>query len=186
MKGAFVINQWLEEMGLLKFKSEPKKGAKFDSSMIDWRETVAWGWGGYYARIFINLEGREEEGIVHRDEYESLREKIRSMILRIKGPDGDPWRNHVYRPNELYPITLGNPPDLIVYLDDLYWRSAGTVGYDTLYLPENDTGPDDAVHDFDGLYIFYDPESMEPGQYKDISIYDIEPLILEYFGVDKQ
>ena len=30
---------------------------------IDWSRTVAWGEGGYYSRIFLNVEGREPEGI---------------------------------------------------------------------------------------------------------------------------
>ncbi len=185
MKGAFVINQWLEEKGLLKFKGDIKMGSRIDSSLIDWRETVAWGWGGYYARIFLNIEGREEQGIVNRDEYNKLRNKISNLISGIKGPNGEEWRNHIFRPEELYPRVMGNPPDLIVYFDDLYWRSAGTVGYDTLYLPENDTGPDDAVHDYDGIYIYYDPGNPSHGEYKDISIYDIKPLILDYFEIDE-
>ena len=45
----------------------------------------------------------------------------------------------------------------MVYFDDLNWRSAGTVGHDSLYLFENDTGPDDSVHSMMGIFIMYDP-----------------------------
>ena len=45
----------------------------------------------------------------------------------------------------------------MVYFDDLYWRSAGTLGWGTKFLLENDTGPDDAVHAQEGMYILYDP-----------------------------
>ncbi|MDY0231149.1 MAG: nucleotide pyrophosphatase, partial [Candidatus Saccharicenans sp.] len=60
----------------------------------------------------------------------------------------------------------------------LYWRSAGTLGYGKLYLQENDTGPDDAVHDYDGIYILYDPE-VSGGQEKEANILDIAPTILK-------
>ena len=49
----------------------------------------------------------------------------------------------------------------MVYFDDLYWRSAGTLGQGTKFLPENDTGPDDAVHAQEGIYILYDPPTGE-------------------------
>jgi predicted AlkP superfamily phosphohydrolase/phosphomutase len=37
-------------------------------------------------------------------------------------------------------------PDLIFYFDNLFWRSAGTIGHNTMYLSENDIVPDDSVH----------------------------------------
>lgn len=159
MKGAFVINQWLEEQGYLKLREKPRRpGQDLDSSMIDWDHTIAWGWGGYYSRIFINLEGREPRGIVKKWEYEDVVKQLKKDIEKIRGPNGEPWRNLVYIPHELYPEVRGDAPDLMVYLDDLNWRPAGTVGWDTLYLPENDRGPDDAVHDWFGVFTIYDPE----------------------------
>jgi len=65
----------------------------------------------------------------------------------------------------------------MVYFDDLYWRSAGTLGYGSLYLQENDTGPDDAVHDYEGIYILYDPE-RPGGRVQNANILDIAPTIL--------
>jgi len=159
MKGAFVINQWLEEQGYLKLKEKPKKpGQDLGASIIDWGRTIAWGWGGYYSRVFINLEGREPKGNVKKWEYEDVVKQLKEEISRIKGPNGEVWKNEVYTPSELYPEVRGDAPDLMVYLDDLSWRPAGTIGWDSLYLPENDRGPDDAVHDWNGVFVIYDPE----------------------------
>ena len=52
----------------------------------------------------------------------------------------------------------GDPPDLMVYIDNLNWRPAGTIGWETNYLPENDRGPDDAEHDWDGVFLIHDPQ----------------------------
>ena len=71
----------------------------------------------------------------------------------------------------------------MVYFDDLYWRSAGTLGHNTLYLPENDKGPDDAVHSMYGVFIAYDPEERFKQGKKDVSIYDVAPTILELLGL---
>jgi predicted AlkP superfamily phosphohydrolase/phosphomutase len=183
MKGAFAINDWLIDNGFLRLKGDVKAGTDISKVEVDWRDTIAWGWGGYYARIFLNVEGREESGIVGRDEYLDVRRDLARKISGIVGPDGERWFNHVYFPEDLYSVVNGNPPDMLVYFDDLFWRSAGTLGYDDYYLPENDTGPDDAVHDYDGIYIFYNrdsPLSMEV----DASIYDIAPTILRFFGIE--
>ncbi|RLG83148.1 MAG: nucleotide pyrophosphatase, partial [Thermoprotei archaeon] len=159
MKGAFVVNQWLQEQGYLKLREEPKRpGQDLGADMIDWQHTVAWGWGGYYSRIFINLRGREPHGIVEKRYYEDTVKQLKEDIARIKGPSGEQWQNWVYTPYELYPRVEGDAPDLIAYFDDLSWRAAGTLGWNTKYLPENDRGPDDAVHDWNGVLAIYDPE----------------------------
>jgi predicted AlkP superfamily phosphohydrolase/phosphomutase len=52
-----------------------------------------------------------------------------------------------------------------------------------LFLEENDTGPDDAVHSFDGVYCVVDPPkgAGAPGPTRDLI--DIGPTLLSYFGM---
>ena len=69
-------------------------------------------------------------------------------------------------PRELYSELRGDPPDLMVYIDDLNWRPAGTIGWETNYLPENDRGPDDAEHDWDGVFLIYDPQETLNKEFK--------------------
>lgn len=180
MKGAFVVNQWLESEGYLKFREKIEKpGSDLTREVVDWDKTVAWGWGGYYSRIFINLEGREPRGIVKKWEYESVVDQLKKDLVRIKGPRGEAWNTRAYTPQELYSKVYGDPPDLIVYFDDLSWRAAGTIGWNSLYLPENDKGPDDAVHDWHGILSIHDPEeTLELG---DRGLVDIE----EVYGILK-
>jgi predicted AlkP superfamily phosphohydrolase/phosphomutase len=59
--------------------------------------------------------------------------------------------NKVYTPEELYRSAKGVPPDLIVLLGALDYRSVGSVGYPDPFTLENDTGPDDANHDMQGM-----------------------------------
>ncbi|RLG74008.1 MAG: nucleotide pyrophosphatase, partial [Thermoprotei archaeon] len=145
---------------------------------------MVWGWGGYYARMFINLKGREPRGIVGKEEYEDLIKQLKKDIGKIKGPKGEQWKSKAYTPYELYPEVRGDAPDLIVYFDDLSWRSAGTVGWDTIYLPENDRGPDDAVHDWHGVFTIYDPEgTLEKGFKGEINIEKVRSLLMEVLGM---
>ena len=183
MKGAFCINTWLEEQGLLKLNTPVDRVVRLNDADVDWGKTVAWGWGGYYARIFLNLKGREENGVVDPRDYESTREDIAQRIRSITGPNGEMWNTVVLKPEDIYPECNGDPPDLMVYFDDLYWRSAGTMGHGRLYLPENDTGPDDAVHDKMGLYIYYDPREDLKGRAEDLNILDVAPTLMKALGL---
>ncbi|MFB0557962.1 MAG: alkaline phosphatase family protein [Candidatus Bathyarchaeia archaeon] len=183
MRGAFCINSWLEEQGLLKLK-EPVKGVtRLEDADVDWEKTVAWGWGGYYARVFLNVKGREEHGVVDPYEYEKVRDEVAEKIRSIRGPNGEEWNTRVLKPEDVFPECRGDPPDLMVYFDDLYWRSAGTMGQNDLYLPENDTGPDDAVHDKMGLYIYYDTKEDLGGVIRDLNILDVAPTLLRAIGL---
>ncbi len=183
MKGAFCINQWLAEEGYLKIEEEPSRpGVELSEVKVDWSKTSAWGWGGYYARIFINLKGREPKGVIDRRDYDHFRDQLARELKNIRGPNGEIWKTKVYKPEDLYPEVKGNPPDLVVYFDDLYWRSAGTLGWPTKYLPENDRGPDDAVHDWYGIFTIYDPEeTVERGFMGEISIDKVFEKLLGYF-----
>jgi len=183
MKGAFCINTWLEEQGLLKLSTPVERVIRLNDADVDWGKTVAWGWGGYYARIFLNVKGREENGVVDPRDYESTREDIAQRIRSITGPNGEKWNTTVLKPEEAYPECKGDPPDLMVYFDDLYWRSAGTMGHGRLYLLENDTGPDDAVHDKMGLYIYYDPREDLNGRAEDLNILDVAPTLMKALGL---
>ncbi len=160
MKGALAVNQWLEEEGLLVLKRRPKKpGVDLKPNMVDWEKTKAWAWGGYYSRIFINVKGREPQGIVDPEDVPGLIEEIKRRLAKLKGPNGEAWNTKAYTPSEVYPEIRGDSPDLMVYLDDLNWRAAGTIGWPSMYLEENDRGPDDAVHDWIGVVA----TNWEPG-----------------------
>ncbi len=91
--------------------------------------------------------------------------------------------NIVFKPEEYYGNPKGDYPDLMVIFDDLYWRAAGTIGHNTLHLLENDLGSDDAMHDWDGMFILYDPKKELPIGQTDARIEDVAPTILNLFDV---
>lgn len=182
MKGAFCINEWLIEQGDLVVKEKPQSPVSLDEVEIDWSRSRAWGWGGYYARLFLNIEGREVQGIIPPEDYERERDALAERLLAVRGPEGEEWKTRILKPQEYFEETRGDYPDLMVYFDDLFWRSAGTLGHKTKYLLENDTGPDDAVHAQDGIYILYDPQ-IPWKKRKDAHILDIAPTILHTMGI---
>jgi predicted AlkP superfamily phosphohydrolase/phosphomutase len=182
MRGAFCVNEWLIREGYLVLKERPREVVDLEKASVDWSQTRAWAWGGYYARVFFNVRGREPQGTIEATDFERERETLAGRLKQICDPAGRQMETHVYRPEKLYPVSVGDRPDLMVYFDDLYWRSAGTLGHDGIYLSENDTGPDDAVHAQYGAFILRDKELKQTGQIPDIDILDIAPTLLQRMG----
>jgi predicted AlkP superfamily phosphohydrolase/phosphomutase len=68
---------------------------------------------------------------------------------------------------------------------DLLWRSVGTIGGDEgIQTLENDTGPDDANHAQDGLYVVAGPGIDAAGR-QDAHLLDIAPTVLEILGIEE-
>lgn len=153
MDGGVAIAQWLIQEGYLSVKSYPDRVTPLSKLEIDWSKTSVWAEGGYYSRVFLNIAGREPEGIVAPSDVESLIAELSRKLCAIPRPDGTPMATQVFRPRDLYRSVHGIAPDLMVYFDDLFWRAVGTVGYDGIYTYENDTGPDDANHAQHGIFI---------------------------------
>jgi len=185
MQGGFCVNQWLEKEGYLKFKKRPDKPTELDKAEIDWENTKAWGWGGYYARIFFNVKGREAKGVIEPSRLEDEKRKLSEKISKIKDHKGRVMRNSITEPLKLYGVATGDKPDLMVYFDDLDWRSAGTVGHESLYIFENDTGPDDSVHSMDGIFMMYRPgKDLGGNEVKGARVEEMAPTVLTILGVE--
>ncbi|NER81608.1 MAG: sulfatase-like hydrolase/transferase [Leptolyngbya sp. SIO1D8] len=184
LMGGICINEWLMTHGYLTLQEIPAEPLPLDRVEVDWEKTQVWGAGGYYARIFINVKGREPAGIVSMTDYEALRDELTTQLSQLTRPDGTSLNVKVFKPQEIYQKVRGRAPDLIVYFDDLAWRSVGSVGLNSLYTVENDTGPDDANHAPFGLMIFHDPRSPKQGQViEGAQLYDILPTFLHRYGI---
>ena len=185
MDGCFCINEWLIRAGYLVLKgSRPPPGTALETVDVDWSRTRVWGAGGYYARLFFNLRGREREGIVDPGDLPALTRAIEAGLAAMVRPDGEKMGVELLEPRKIYHEVRGDPPDLMAYFGNLSWRSAGTVGHDSLYLSENDTGPDDSVHSMDGFFILHDPvDPRGTGRLPDQSILDVAPTLLKRLGM---
>jgi len=184
MQGCFCINEWLIARGYLKLKGpRPAPGTPLEKTSVDWPNTRAWGAGGYYARIFLNVKGREPEGTLDPSEIPRFTEQLTRELGEIRRPDGQPLGVEVKVPSRIYHQVNGDAPDMMAYFGNVAWRSAGTLGYGSLFIEENDTGPDDAVHSFDGIYVVVDPPAGAVGPGAPHDLIDIAPTLFAYFGL---
>lgn len=182
MIGGVCVNEWLRREGWLTLREEPDGPASFDHGRVDWSRTRAWGEGGYYARIWLNVEGREPEGAIPPGRWEAERERLAAALEAMPGPDGRPLGNRVLRPEASYRETRGVPPDLMVFFGDLAWRSIGTVG-GGVFTEVNDTGPDGCNHDWDGVFVAAGGGVPARGRTEGLAIYDVASTICALSGV---
>lgn len=183
MHGGFCVNEWLIREGMLRLNRDTTSITNIDDCDIDWPRTKAWASGGYYARVFINLEGREPQGCVQASDYDSFRDELARRIESVTTPDGRPLGNRAVKPQTIYRQVNGVPPDLLVYCGNLAWRAVGTVGYGSVFTFENDAGPDDANHDFDGIFVL-DARSHASGiELQGAHIIDVAPTLLDLLGI---
>ncbi len=188
MEGGICVNEWLRREGYLVLQEEPPAGAltTLENLKVDWAKTTAWGDGGYYARISLNVRDREPQGVVAPEAFEQVRDELAARLQAIPGPDGAPLCTRCFKPEEIYHTVRNVPPDLLVYFDDLAWRSVGTLGHADIYTFENDTGPDDANHAENGVLIYAPPPQEAAwglGRQARAGILDFAPTVLTLMEV---
>jgi predicted AlkP superfamily phosphohydrolase/phosphomutase len=182
LDGGFAVNEWLHREGLLGLRERPSKPTPFSVDRVDWARTKVWSEGGYYARVFFNVEGREPAGTIPAARYEEFRQEMTERFEALVDDRGRRMRTRVFRPEAIYRSVRNVAPDLIVYFDDLWWRSIGAIGYDSLHVQENDTGPDECNHAQFGAFVLSAPGLSVRGEVEGMRILDVAPTLLDLLG----
>jgi predicted AlkP superfamily phosphohydrolase/phosphomutase len=184
LDGGFCVNEWLIREGLLVLNSYPERVTPFAKLDVNWDRTKVWSEGGYYARVFFNVKGREPRGVIEPADYERFRDEIRAKFEATADMQGRPLGTLVFKPEEIYREVRNVAPDLIVHFGGLSWRSIGGVGYPEIHVLENDTGPDDCNHAQFGSFILAASNSPLAGEVEGAHLLDVAPTLLELGGYD--
>jgi predicted AlkP superfamily phosphohydrolase/phosphomutase len=183
IEGGICFNELLRRQGFLELLADPDGIIPFRAGLVDWRKTRAWGEGGYYGRLWLNVKGREPAGAIEAGDYERVRDELIAMVAEIRDPDGRNLGCRAHRPEDLYRQVRGLAPDLMVYFGDLSWRSVGSVGFPGTCTFENDTGPDDANHDWNGIFVLQDGGGDEVGGIAGLDLLDVAPTVLRHLDL---
>ncbi len=179
------LNRWLEENGYLKLNQKDK--SKKHLAGVDWSRTRAFAIG--LAGIYLNIKGRESQGIVDGgEEAEQLRIEIASRLRKLINPGKNNQQviKEVYNSNKIYSGPYKNDaPDLIVGYQKGYrasWETA--IGQVTDEIFHDNTKAWSGDHCIDPdlvpgvLFCNRQIDTAKP------SIVDIGPTVLDMFGVD--
>jgi predicted AlkP superfamily phosphohydrolase/phosphomutase len=185
MVGGVCFNEWLMNEGYLALEGDrPDQVTPINKVPIDWSRTKAWGDGGYYGRLFLNVEGREPNGTIPAEDRDKVRDELARRIEAMVDHEGKPLGNKALKPEEIYETTTGVAPDLIVIFGGLQWRSVGSLGHGSIYTFENDTGPDEANHAEHGIFIMNNAPGATAGRKDGLHLWDVHSTILDLFDLD--
>lgn len=174
----------------------PWARAKLESylsfSMIDWSKTKAYAVeiSPTSPTIWLNLEGRNKEGIVKQEEYDDVVEYIRQSLYDLKDPvDGSQVVLKAYRKEEIYyGKELDKAPDLILS----WWEGKGfTVKQSYPRSSDNDDsivgyhsevmqgGKDwSGTHTLNGMFLFYGKGIKKGKRIEGATIVDLAPTLM--------
>lgn len=123
------VNNLLAEAGLLTLKpGVPTSAGGKLGDYVDWANTKAYalGLGG----VYVNLRGREPNGIVAPEDKDAVVEEIRRALLDYRDPrTGEAVASHAYVTAELHQGDhLDGEPDVMTGFAPTYRVSWGTTG----------------------------------------------------------
>jgi predicted AlkP superfamily phosphohydrolase/phosphomutase len=124
------LNTWLRDEGFINppdCESLLFDPARPDRKLVDWISTRAYGLG--LNGLYLNMWGRERDGVVDPDQRDAVIEDITKRLLALRDPKtGEPIVARVYRTDEIYAgPEAKNAPDLIVGYHRGYRASWATV-----------------------------------------------------------
>ncbi len=185
MDGAICVNDFLIREGFMTLRSKPQGVVRIEEADIDWSKTTAWGFGGYYSRVYINVRGREKHGIVSPEEYPEVRDRLKKALESIPDERGHALPTTAFIPEEVYTGDyVANAPDLLVHFGDLHWRASQDIGHDSIYSFETEIGPDDAMHSQHGIFVMANGTVSGGEELERLRIYDVAPTVYRLLGME--
>jgi predicted AlkP superfamily phosphohydrolase/phosphomutase len=138
------VNHWLVQNGYMTL-TDPSGN---DLSKVDWSRTRAYALG--LNSLYLNVAGREGQGIVQAAELESLLEEIRTKLLDWRTPNGETVMTRVIPKHEAFTgpyARLG--PDLVLGYAPRYRASSetglGKIGATSLEANTDHWGADHCI-----------------------------------------
>lgn len=97
---------------------------------VDWSRTVAFSKGNY-GQIYVNLKGREADGIVEERDYDSVCESIIERLKALKDPlTGEAWAGEVFRREQIYDgPRVADAPDIAFLPRDMRYLPLGNADF---------------------------------------------------------
>jgi predicted AlkP superfamily phosphohydrolase/phosphomutase len=140
-------------------------------SPVDFTKSKAFS-SATWGTIYINLKGREPNGIVPPEEYENLRTEIINELKKVPAK--------AYRCEELYKGEyMKTAPDIVIQIDHYVNSCSATIGYGKEFR-ERFGGHHDK---YNGTFIAWGPGIKKNHEVTGAHLYDIAPTILHMYGI---
>ena len=179
------LNTWLLRRGYL-FLKEGRDGKGEWLADVDWSRTRVYALG--LSGIYLNLKGREKEGVVEPSAAASLKRELIDTLVDLPDPEAGVQRvvEAVYDRDSIYQGPYRqNSPDLIVGFRPPYrvsWESAqGSVTGSVFSDNEKAWSADHCLDHRLVPGVFFSSRPVRAGK---VGLLDIAPTVLRLFGVE--
>ena len=189
----FNVNTWLVRNGYLVLANQNDAATAFtddkyfrDSKgafVVDWNRTKAYSIG--LGAVFLNLKGREGQGIVDPAGADALAKEIQSKLLTVTDPEtGDKVFNKIYTRDVFHGAAEADAPDLQLGYADGYQTgkasAAGAAPQELLEINDDKWSGEHASSDAEstpGVFFCNRKVTGDP------AIVDLGPTALQYLGL---
>jgi predicted AlkP superfamily phosphohydrolase/phosphomutase len=185
LDGRINLNEWLIENQYMTLMEYPNELTKIMDLRINWSKTKAWA-TGYSGQIYLNLKGRESDGIVDPSEYSDLIDELGEALRKIPDENGVPLKTIIFRRDEINHGPLSKyGPDMFINFDECRWETSELVGYGkggNIYSYDTPLGPDGASHGLCGFFCAAGPGIQAKGEKQGATLLDLAPTVLTILG----
>ena len=150
---------------------------------VDWTRTKAYSQGNY-GQLYVNLKGREPQGVVEPgEEYERVREELIQALHQLEDPENEEKIvERIFRREDLYwGPQLERAPDLCFLLKERY-KALGTLDFSSHRVIEPVFG-NSGDHRMEGFVVVRGPAVKDKARLEGARIIDVAPTILYLLGV---
>ncbi len=153
---------------------------------IDWSKTVAYASGdmGY---ISINVEGREGQGAVDPRDREEVIERVIAVLREVRGSDGEPLVDHIWRATALYHGPHAeDAPDIVFTMRGLTYTAKQWLGLHVpgvIQYPRFGRIEISGTHSQYGIFYAVGPHVKAGEALDDLDLTQVAPTILYSMGL---
>jgi predicted AlkP superfamily phosphohydrolase/phosphomutase len=138
---------------------------------------------GHVGQIYLNLAGREPEGMVRPEDYHATLDGVMNTLRDLRGEDGERLVTRLVPRDSTYSGPFaGHGPDLHVEFDHYRWISFPLFATDGHLLTQQIRG-DSGCHRQEGLLMAVGPGIRRGETLSDAQIMDLAPTILHLAGL---
>ena len=183
---SFNLNTWLLNNGYVTRKADAGGDSSEPFADVDWSRTRAYGLG--INGLYLNVRGREREGMVDPAEADALLREIRQKLLEVRDPkDGSQVITRIDLAGEVYqgPYARTGPDALVGYNRGYRSGWKTILGAFPAEVLEDNTNPWSGDHCMDFTKVPGVLLSNRKIEAQAPALTDMAPTILSEFGIAK-
>jgi predicted AlkP superfamily phosphohydrolase/phosphomutase len=185
--------QWILRLGLGRHAAEVGRARREDFQRryflslddVDWSRSRVYSMGNF-GQLFVNLKGREAQGIVSPGtEYEKLLDDLTHRLQSLVDPQtGEPVIEQIFRRDELYDGPYAEQaPDLMFLTKDMKYKAMGLSDFSSPRVFDSVYGTT-GHHRMNAIMIWNGRGAVREGQrFEGARIHDLAPTLLYVMGL---